>query len=76
MRLEQLQAPTRQRAQREALAVQVAKALIQVEDASDAVSALLSVACAYLRLAEPDERLDLAQTAARLIVDNVRDSLS
>jgi hypothetical protein len=76
MRLEQLRAPARQRAQREALAVRVAKALIQVEDASDAVSALISVTCAYLRLAEPDERLELAQTAARLIVDNVRDSLS
>jgi hypothetical protein len=60
---------------RVALSVAVCQAVAEAEHASDAVSACLSVACAYLRLAEPEDRVAYAEDAAVMMVGNVRASL-
>jgi hypothetical protein len=64
-----------EQARRVALCERIAAAVVTVERPEDIVSALLSVAAAYIRAADPEHRLGLAKDAGRLIVDNVRASL-
>jgi hypothetical protein len=64
-----------EQARRVALCERIAVAVVDEERCEDVVSALLSVAAAYIRVADPEHRLSLAKDAGRLIVDNVRASL-